>query len=872
MAISTNGTVLARVAGALYNTQMSNATYSEVKTLDPASLTDALYARDFANATDAAVATTLVTNLGLTSVEGLVNWVAAQLTAAGSSASAKGAKLVSMLNDYSQMTADATYGASATSFNTRVDASLLKSQTTGAAGGNFTTSNVAPVSSGTFTLTNGNDIADGNSAFRGSLVDSFRFTSGNETVSAGISTLTSGDIFIDSSTTDADVLNATLNASSGAFTAQNIETINATMGAGSAALDMTNVLGTKAVNVNGNVAGTVTNFNAQAAGTTYATNAYTKQLTLSPLKLDGTTALTTAETVNLTVTDASFGTTTATRSVVTISGAVNAGQLETLNITSAGTAGNVFQLNTASSATLGAVNLLGTAATTVRVSHADVTGVNVAGAENTGDTVLRIDRNSAGTTPTASQNFSGLDKVQVSDSSGTDDAMNLSSIFNGATIEALNSFTNSTITVAGAAASTTNTLTVNLDHGTASTSVALGTLNVQDVETLSIASLGNSTALVASGNSATLNADSTTVTLTGDTSLALTLNIDKAATGSRTTAVNASAITGTATVTLDASGDTDSVNLYNLTGTANADSLLGTAVAANTISGGAGKDTITGGRLNDTIDAGADDDTVNIFSGVDSITGGTGNDTFVIKEVGVSAVAQVTTSADIDGAATIADTDFIVATVNGQTYQVKSGSATLATEIDAFVALHGAAITAAHSVTVSKNTGNVGLKFTGKSDGTAFTAAVSFNDVGTGVTAVAMTTGVDPVVARDVDASVSDFVAGDRLNFADVMTPTTVAYKENTAANVAAGDNIIVLTGASYASVAAAEESMGNNDGNTNAIVIFLNSAVGYAQAYFDADIGADGNLADTAVLVNFTGILTEASLTAAFEAAQFTL
>ena len=30
MAISTNGTVLARVAGALYNTQMSNSTYNEV--------------------------------------------------------------------------------------------------------------------------------------------------------------------------------------------------------------------------------------------------------------------------------------------------------------------------------------------------------------------------------------------------------------------------------------------------------------------------------------------------------------------------------------------------------------------------------------------------------------------------------------------------------------------------------------------------------------------------------------------------------------------------------------------------------------------------------------------------------------------------
>jgi hypothetical protein len=68
MAISTNGTVLARLAGGLYNTQMSNATYSEVKTLDPAALANTLYARDFASATDLSVATTLVTNLGLTSV------------------------------------------------------------------------------------------------------------------------------------------------------------------------------------------------------------------------------------------------------------------------------------------------------------------------------------------------------------------------------------------------------------------------------------------------------------------------------------------------------------------------------------------------------------------------------------------------------------------------------------------------------------------------------------------------------------------------------------------------------------------------------------------------------------------------------------
>jgi S-layer protein len=174
MAISTNGTVLARVAGALYNTQMSNATYSEVASLDPASLTDALYARDFSNATDAAVATTLVTNLGLTSVEGLVNWVAAQLTAAGSH---KGAKVVELLNGFAQMSADATYGAYATSFNAKVDAALALSQTAGNAGGTFVAAGT-PVS-GTFSLTAG--------------VDEVLGTAGNDTIKGTLSGVSNAD-------------------------------------------------------------------------------------------------------------------------------------------------------------------------------------------------------------------------------------------------------------------------------------------------------------------------------------------------------------------------------------------------------------------------------------------------------------------------------------------------------------------------------------------------------------------------------------------------------------------------------------------------------------------------------------------------------
>ena len=175
MAISTNGTVLARLAGGLYNTQMSNATYKEVASLDPATLANTLYARDFSSSTDAAVATTLVTNLGLSSVTGLSNWVAAQLTAAGS---AKGAKVVDLLNSFAQMTADTTYGAFATAFNTKVDAALALSQTADRKEGTFSAAG-APVSA-TFALTAG--------------VDAITGTAADDTINATVATLGALDV------------------------------------------------------------------------------------------------------------------------------------------------------------------------------------------------------------------------------------------------------------------------------------------------------------------------------------------------------------------------------------------------------------------------------------------------------------------------------------------------------------------------------------------------------------------------------------------------------------------------------------------------------------------------------------------------------
>jgi len=238
MAISTNGTVLTRLAGALYNTQMSNATYEEVKALDPASLANTLYARDFSSVSDTTVAGTLVSNLGLSTVAGLSNWVAAQLTAAGS---AKGAKIVELLNGFAQMSADATYGAASTAFNTKVDSALALSQKAGNAGGTFSSISTT-VSGATFTLTTGTDNFTGASAsdtFDGSLN-----ASGNQTYS--VTDLIDGGL-------GNDTANLTFTtAGAGTYVPEvlkNVETVNLTA-AGTTTFNFVNATGvTKATNL-----------------------------------------------------------------------------------------------------------------------------------------------------------------------------------------------------------------------------------------------------------------------------------------------------------------------------------------------------------------------------------------------------------------------------------------------------------------------------------------------------------------------------------------------------------------------------------------------------------------------------------------------
>jgi len=221
MAISTNGVVLTRLAGALYNQQLSNATYNEVLTgFNSAAalntLANYLISTDFASKTDLQIATTLVTNLGLSSITGLDNWVSAQLTAAGTGN--KGSKIISLLNDFSNMsTTDATYGAAVTAFNSKIDAAQALSQTSGNSGGTFVS---AGSTGGTFTMTTS--------------FDNLKLTTVNDAISgvygdgvAANTTYTVGDAIVDSSTADNDTLTLLVTGTTGAgvATITNVENI-----------------------------------------------------------------------------------------------------------------------------------------------------------------------------------------------------------------------------------------------------------------------------------------------------------------------------------------------------------------------------------------------------------------------------------------------------------------------------------------------------------------------------------------------------------------------------------------------------------------------------------------------------------------------
>lgn len=171
--IVTTRTILARNAGALYNLELgytdmtSLVTQAGTTTASVDAFLNTIYTNSVGQATTAAVAAELITNLGITgtaAIASATDYIVGQLAAV--SYTARGAVVNSIINLFSGLT-DATFGAFATAYNTKIaNAETYAAVSTNTSNASFAAVSTATTGS-TFTLTTG--------------IDSFTGTSGNDT-------------------------------------------------------------------------------------------------------------------------------------------------------------------------------------------------------------------------------------------------------------------------------------------------------------------------------------------------------------------------------------------------------------------------------------------------------------------------------------------------------------------------------------------------------------------------------------------------------------------------------------------------------------------------------------------------------------------
>jgi len=695
MAISTNGTIITRLAGALYNEYLSNASYIELNTTAAATVAANMLTNDFAGKTDAQLAKTILTNLGLTTVAGLDNYVAGQLTAAGSTAAAKGAKLVSMLNDYAMMTADATYGASATSFNAKTEASLVKSQTTGSKSGSFATSDVVAITNASLTLTTGVDTT---------LVGG----AGSDTYTASGTTLTAGDVLAGGE--GADTLQVTTTAAAAVGTgviSTGVETISATATVGDLSVDATGFTGVTAVTNNGSTANvSVTGLKAIPAVNVTGTSANTSIAYSS-------SSLTAGAADAVTVTLNGVGTTASSAATVTANG------IETINVVSTGSAsGSSSSTVTVASDTLTTLAVTGASAAKIAANLVGAT------ATTTGTVTSDDGAHDVNITADAADKLSvsmgaGNDQVRVANMAATHtiaggagtDTLNTTAAITTTTGANITGF--EAVTIGGGvtvalptATNTVATLTIaDAAGGTLTGFAAGGTVNLTTGGNATVTNTtgwtGTADALTVNVGAATTSAalGATLVTATGiDTAtinnLALSSNANARDVGVSSANLKSLVVTGNQATTIRGGGVLlTSIDASGVVGAVTFSATVATAGAA--LTGGSSADAITGGTGNDTLVGGAGNDTLTGGVGQDSLTGGAGADTFVFT-------ANATGNVVSRSATTDTITDFTSGTDKLSITNITSGAPT------AFLG-NFASLTAAHTAAAAD--GRAGLAF-----------------------------------------------------------------------------------------------------------------------------------------------------------------
>ena len=699
MAITTNGLQLVRLAGAVFNQQLSASDYSEILASNKTAAeldawANAAVAAEFRNKTTTDIAKAVLANVGLSSVTGLEAWVAGQLTAGGGVAKA-GATMLAMLNDFSNMsTTEAIYGASVVTFNTKVANSQTLSQTAGTATGTYASvGTTAPAV--VFPLTTGADVKT--------------FGSGNDTINALYASAT-GMTFQATDSLDGGTGSDTINIQVGATGTHNAASM----------------VGIETVSANFSALGTVSLLNSTGV-TTVESSASTTAAAFSNI---GSVA--TALKVSNTAQDATFGFTTAavagTADTVALTlsgvtgGTVTLAGVETVGITSSGSANTLTGLTAASATTVNVAGdqalTLGTLGSTVTTLNAGTNTASGAGVSatmgaaatatitgGTGNDLINISAilgnvsiagGAGNDTVTVTTNLTTTDTISGGD--GVADVLSTTGAvaegYTAPTTRTITGFERLTLSTAGSASATLTTAnvdtgiaTVTLSAGTAgaygitgpagtlavsSATALLGALTLTDTGTaitdsatltnsgttasvnvlggVAVTSTGYETLNISTGSTSSSGVTSGAqtlgaVTVTVDTGGASAVNftgVNSLTTGAvSATTISASGMTGTAALTLaSATGAT------SITGTANADNIGASSVAAS-ITGGDGADTISGSTLNDTINGGDGADSITGGRGKDSITGGAGIDTFVIAQPTVAAITSTVGLPDV---------------------------------------------------------------------------------------------------------------------------------------------------------------------------------------------------------------------------------
>ena len=709
MAITTNGLQLARIAGAVFNQQLSASDYSEILAANKTGAeldawANAAVAAEFRNKTTTDIAKAVLANVGLSSVAGLENWVTGQLNAGGGLAKA-GATMLAMLNDYSNMsTSDATYGASVVTFNAKTANSQALSQTAGTPTGTYAAvSSVAPAK--TFTLTTNSD--------------SFSGSSGADTFSAPLAdngatnTILSSDVI--NGGEGVDTLNATLTGVTNTLllnNVQNVEKLNFTVNApaNGAGANVVNVLGATGytdislVSVNAQAFSVLNLGKIPTTVSLQQTVAATDTVDFDAAALAGST-----DNLNITLPGSNAG-------ALTISDD-GSNALETITITSSGSANSVTTLTTTSlgatslvvkgdanltvasvtdtqatlktfdasalpstaSLTIGATAMIANASVTGGAGNDSITVSTIVGNDSVNggagndtftfaatltilDTVVGstgtdtlstgVTAVSALTAGTAYTNISGVETLTLSDSLA---ANTVTTKFISSEINRVNLTT----------ASGANNGTLALSAGANTVAVTAAAATIAAGQTLTITSDGTGTtdsltvSVSPSGTQAAqdyLGSTTSGLTTTGFETVALN-------TGSFTTVVattqalgalnvgtaNAATVTGSNTLSLAAGLVAASLDASGMSGAAVL-TMGGAPTSVASITGTARADTIVG-DASASIDGGAGADTITGGAGNDTILGGDGND-------------SITANGGVDSILGGAGNDIIVATLN----------------------------------------------------------------------------------------------------------------------------------------------------------------------------------------------------------------